>query len=36
MKFAVLFPVVSVASLSFFADAGHHALQMQENDGGIK
>ena len=32
----VLFPIASVTPLSFFADAGHHAPQMQESDGGIK
>jgi len=31
--FGVLFPLVSVTSLPFFADAGHHALQMLENYG---
>ena len=33
---SVLFPLVSVTSLPFFADAGHHAPQMLENYGGIK
>ena len=27
-----LFPIVSVTSLSFFADDAHHAPQMQENN----
>ena len=34
--FGVLFPILSVASLPFFADAGHQAPQMLENYGGIK
>ena len=34
--FGVLFPIVSITSLSFFADAGHHAPREQENGAGIK
>ena len=36
IKFGVLFPIVSVTSLTFFADAGHHIPQMQENNASIK
>ena len=34
--FGVLFPVISVTSLSFFADASRHATRMQEKNAGIK
>ena len=34
--FGVLFPVILVTSLSFFADAGRHAPRMQEKNEGIK
>ena len=34
--FGVLFPILSVTPLPFFADAGHQAPQMLENYGGIK
>ena len=34
--FGISFPIVSDTSSSFFADAGHRAPQMRENDGGIK